>query len=492
MSYHPDDTIAAIASADDGAARGIVRVSGRDAVLVASSVFVADDGAVLGSAHQACVVPGQLRFDLNRERFSAPPAPALSGECSAISVPCDLFLWPGTRSYTREPVVELHTIGSPPILQAALGAVCRFGARLAEPGEFTLRAFLAGRLDLTQAEAVLGVIDSVGSDELDTALTQLAGGLARPLHHLRDGLLQLLAELEAGLDFVDEDIRFISTDESLQRLQHAAALLDDVAGQMQSRGSAQDYKQVVLLGAPNAGKSSLFNALIAKCGDAERDSPPASALVSPHKGTTRDYLTAGVTIDGVRCEIVDTAGHETTASSDYGIAEAAQAQTANRRRQATLRVVCISLPDLSGGDLASAHESLHAVDGDIVVFTKSDITSQLPPYTRIPSSTPAVVTSSITGAGLDDLCTQLSSLLRQSARSARAAVIASTVERCNDSVRLASAAVERAAELVHANAGDELVAAELRIAIGELGKVVGVVYTDDLLDRIFKTFCIGK
>ena len=101
-------------------------------------------------------------------------------------MPCDLFLWPTDRSYTREPVAELHTIGSPPLLEALLAAVCRAGARLAEPGEFTLRAFLAGRLDLTQAEAVLGVIDARGSERLDAALAQLAGGLARPLHRLRD------------------------------------------------------------------------------------------------------------------------------------------------------------------------------------------------------------------------------------------------------------------------------------------------------------------
>src|SRR5205823_9108072 len=131
-------------------------------------------------------------------------------DSSPRCVPCELFLWPTNRSYTREPVVELHTIGSRPVLESLQNAVCRAGARLAEPGEFTLRAFLAGRLDLTQAEAVLGVIEAEDRQQLDAALSQLAGGLAKPLAALRGQLLDLLAHLEAGLDFTDEDIEFIS------------------------------------------------------------------------------------------------------------------------------------------------------------------------------------------------------------------------------------------------------------------------------------------
>ena len=133
---------------------------------------------------------------------------------------------------------------------------------MAEPGEFTLRAFLAGRLDLTQAEAVLGVIDARGAGELDAALAQLAGGLARPLHQLREELLQILAELEAGLDFVEEDIEFISASEMQERLQSAIHLLNEVEQQMASRHVARDAPRIVLVGPPNVGKSSLFNALV--------------------------------------------------------------------------------------------------------------------------------------------------------------------------------------------------------------------------------------
>ena len=218
MAFNTDDTICAIATAPGGAGRGIVRVSGPAAVAIAARLF---------------------QFDRKLDRStSIRHATALSGrvrlEIDAIphDLPCDLFLWPTNRSYTREPIAELHTIGSAPLLGSLVSAVCQSGARLAEPGEFTLRAFLAGRLDLTQAEAVLGVIDARGSEDLDAALVQLAGGLARPLDRLRDELLQLLAELEAGLDFVEEDIEFISPAVLHERLESAVQLLDEVAEQM--------------------------------------------------------------------------------------------------------------------------------------------------------------------------------------------------------------------------------------------------------------------
>src|SRR5215813_11064879 len=156
MSYHVDDTIAAIASASGGAARGIVRISGPNAISIVSKCFTPDDGRCLDGLRQSAALTGSVYL----------PAP----------VPCDLFLWPTNRSYTRQPVAELHTFGSPPLLDGLLASVCAAGARLAEPGEFTLRAFLAGRIDLTQAEAVLGVIDAKGAGELDAALVQLAGG----------------------------------------------------------------------------------------------------------------------------------------------------------------------------------------------------------------------------------------------------------------------------------------------------------------------------
>ena len=209
MVYCVDDTIAAVASAGGGAGRGVIRLSGPEALACLNRCFDADPANSIPTTQPRCV-SGQLRL----------PEPL-------NSVSCDAYIWPTLRSYTRQPSVEIHTFGSPPILQAILRTLCDHGARLAEPGEFTLRAFLAGRLDLPQAEAVLGVIDAVSQKQLGRSLQQLAGGLSSQLSELRESLLNLCADIEAGLDFVDEDIEFVTSDEVVARLNAAA---DELAG----------------------------------------------------------------------------------------------------------------------------------------------------------------------------------------------------------------------------------------------------------------------
>ncbi|HWA99278.1 MAG TPA: tRNA uridine-5-carboxymethylaminomethyl(34) synthesis GTPase MnmE, partial [Pirellulales bacterium] len=178
-----DDTIVAIASARGPAARGIVRISGAQMLDCVAAVFTADEPDVcLPALRSARRVSGRI---------------ALRGLGSPLTAA--LYLWPTARSFTRQPIAEIHTVGAPPLLDAIVAALAEQGARPAGPGEFTLRAFLAGRIDLTQAEAVLGVIDATGERDLQVALTQLAGGVGGALQRLRDALADLLAELEAGL-----------------------------------------------------------------------------------------------------------------------------------------------------------------------------------------------------------------------------------------------------------------------------------------------------
>ncbi len=486
MSFHPQDTICAIATATGGAARGMVRISGPATVAIADRVFEPADGNALEEARCATAMPGRLHVQLNSSpRF----------------LPSDLFLWPTNRSYTRETLAELHTVGSRPVLEAVLDSVCRAGARLAEPGEFTLRAFLAGRLDLTQAEAVLGVIDAHRSEELDTALAQLAGGLARPLYRLREELLQLLAELEAGLDFVEEDIEFVSSAELLDRFHAASELLGHVATQMASRHIASDEMQIALIGPPNVGKSSMFNALVKQFGntnsyDAKQN---AAALVSPRRGTTRDYLVAPISLGGMRCELVDTAGVDFHTVNDFGCTQplpyvdaAAQAAAVEQRKRATIRAYCIEVTGTAAN--AKSQEIPESIDTDceLVVITKTDLSPQSPDYFRAKCGVPIVATSSRTGHGLDHLCGVLGDILTRSATPPRGQVVAKTADRCRESIRLAASSLQSAIDVVRGSGGHELIAVELRTALDELGKVVGAVYTDDLLDRIFGTFCIGK
>ncbi|MEE8451193.1 MAG: tRNA modification GTPase [Thermoguttaceae bacterium] len=490
--YPLDDTITAIASPPGGAARGIVRLSGPNTLDILRRCVHVDGGGQLSTASPPSAIGGALRLtDIDSH------------------LPCDVYLWPEGRSYTGGPMAEIHTLGSPPLLQAALRTFCEFGARMAEPGEFTLRAFLAGRIDLTQAEAVLGVIDAADPSQLNVALVQLAGGLAEPLHRLRDTLIDILAELEAGLDFADEDLPFIGRDQLIERLSEAIEQVTRLTSRVDSRGEAVESIRVVLTGLPNSGKSSLFNALVRGPG----------ALVSEQPGTTRDYLTAeldldsvkcqGVECQGVKCQLIDTAGIDSDAATsiDGDVQRAARAAASEQVGRANVTILCLdsSCPP----DAQRQAQRQPSVSGQqIVVWTKADLTRSgaigVPPVQhgkhgqdargtrqRVDSLPDGMPVSSLTGQGVDEL----RNAVRRAVLAAGASggeVVAGTAIRCRESLRLALNSLARALDVVRLDGGEELVAVEVRVALDELGKVVGAVYTEDLLDRIFSRFCIGK
>jgi tRNA modification GTPase len=456
MTFDVADTIAAIASAPGGAVRGIVRLTGPLTMAVIAEVFRPFDADLQPAVEQASLQRGLVQL------------PRGLGELTAT-----LYFWPTPKSYTHQPSAELHLPGCPPLLEAALEAVCRAGARLARPGEFTLRAFLAGRLDLTQAEAVLGVIDAHAQHELEVALAQLAGGLARPLAALREELLEVLAHLEAGLDFVEEDIEFISPKDLQRQLASAARSIAELAARMHSRGQSGFVRRVVLLGRPNVGKSSLLNALAGE----------GAALVSDLAGTTRDFVTRRVNLGGSECLITDTAGILPDPFPDE-LEAAAQSLAARQAADADLRLLCVDASQpLTEWDRAALAQTDRQ---QLIVITKCDLASSAASGVAVD----AVCTSSVTGQGLTELRQAICAAL--DASSTEAGVVASTGERCRDSLRQASAALAQAQAAATAHSGDEIVAAEIRIALDELGRVAGAVYTDDILDRVFSRFCIGK
>ncbi len=467
-----DDTIGALASAAGPAARGIVRISGPRALECLNGWFEATDVPRWQSPSAAGRHAGAVR---------------LGGLRSPLDV--TVYAWPNGRSYTGQPLVEIHAPGSPPLLDAILGRAFDAGVRPAHPGEFTLRAFLAGRLDLLQAEAVLGVIDAAGADALTVALRQLAGGISGRMTEVRSDLIDLLADLEAGLDFVEDGIEFVSRDDLAARIGRARSTIDDLLMQCQSRAQSQGKRRVVLAGLPNAGKSTLFNALLS------RD----AALVSAVAGTTRDYLSGSVDWSGVAVELIDTPGwefceatnQEKSDPNDHAIdlPRSAQQLGAEQREQADLVLWC-SAADAGPEQQTEGRELPGRANPSgrplMLVITKAD----LAPSTDRHTADNFLAVSAKTGAGLDELVARGARLLSENADGAE--VIGTTAARCRESLAACRDALARATAAATSHAGDEILALELRDALEHLGRVLGTVYTDDILDRIFSRFCIGK
>ena len=448
-----DDTIAALASAAGPGGRGIIRCSGPQVVDALNHRFIPQDEAAWGGAQLAARHSGRWHL-----------------QATGRQVAVEIYLWPNRRSYTGQPQAELHTIGSPPILEAILGDLFEAGVRPAQAGEFTLRAFLAGRVDLLQAEAVLGVIDAADHRELQTALAQLAGGISHRLTELRAEFLDLLADLEAGLDFTEEGLEFVSREVLVERVISARDELQRLLAATETRTRNAARSRVVIAGPPNAGKSTLFNALVGR----------SAALVSPIAGTTRDYLTAEVDWHGIPLELVDTAGLEET---DDAILQVALQLREGQIKQADLIVQCTAADD---PDLKSVMENT-IPETTLHVITKSDAALNL----DLTEHARRIMISALTGKGLALLKSKVAELLSDE-RDGESHILGSSAARCRDSLEHAIAALSRAADLAEQGGGDEFLATDVREALEELGRITGALYTEDLLDRIFSKFCIGK
>ncbi len=462
MNWDLDDTIAALASPAGAAARATIRISGPQVTSVVKTVFSSTSSSF--DKASAGKLPSCLRGEV---RLPDLPHP----------IPAHLYLWPTTRSYTGQTAAELHMLGSPPLVEALLLQLTAAGARLARPGEFTLRSFLAGHIDLVQAEAVLGVIDAVDHAELQTALQQLAGGLSNQVQRLREDLVNLLSDLEAGLDFVEEDIEFVSAEEIKTRLTNASLLLQTLMSQSTDRMQSTGRLRVLLAGLPNAGKSTLLNHL---AGDSR-------ALVSPVSGTTRDYLTTSLEWDGLTIELIDTAGWELL-HDEADVMNYAQQLRADQIEQSDLVVWCTA-SDLSADEKTrDAQLQQQLTDQGISLFNTTTKCDLNPPDAAGNSSAQI---SCQTETGIPEFKSAVVERLSASQGKNRQ-IVGSTAARCGESLAGAHAAIERALEAADVQAGDEIVALELRDALNSLGQIVGLVYTDDLLDRIFSKFCIGK
>jgi len=441
---HPEDTIVAVSSAAGPAPRAIVRISGRRTRGVVEALFSPGVGT---EAHR--LVPGNL---------------SLSEVHSPL--PADLYFFASPHSYTGQDLAELHTLGSPPLVERLVADLLNAGARPARPGEFTLRAFLAGKLDLPQAEAVNAVIESGTDADLQEALKQLAGGITQPLHDLRDDLLNLLADTEAGLDFADEDIELVGKSDTLLRVSSALARLTNLKRQFESRTVSGRAVRIAIVGAPNAGKSSLFNSLAGGPG----------ALVSQEAGTTRDYLAKQLSLDGTVIELIDTAGWSLAADT---IEE--QAQRLGREQTGKADVILWCVEAGQSFDLSDEIPLRGTAATVLKVATKSDRSSGEIRERSIPSSV-------VTAGGLE----AIRSALAETVASLTRPPLAPSQSRCRHHVDSCIRDLQQAHRNVLFDDPPEFTALALRGALSQLGEMVGAVYTNDLLDRIFSRFCIGK
>lgn len=449
-----DDPIAAIATPPGRGGVGIVRVSGR---------CLAE---ILKALHPGPVAPrAAVRCDFR------------DGDQQLLDQGLLLF-FPGPHSFTGEDVIELHGHGGPVVMDSLLQRVLELGARLAQPGEFSQRAFLNDKIDLTQAEAIADLIDASSRQAARSAVRSLQGEFSQRIHTLVDALINLRVYVEAAMDFPEEEIDFLGDGRILAMLEDLIAQLDAVFATAQQGVILREGMTVVIAGKPNAGKSSLLNAL------SGRD----SAIVTDIPGTTRDVLRESIHIDGMPLHVVDTAGLRDSADTveQEGIRRAWL--EIDKADQVLFIIDGSQSLDVQVEDQWPEFFARYPGRKDVaLVFNKMDCVARPPDSSFV--DTPRLYLSAKTGQGLDQLRGYLKKCMGYEAvsegnflaRRRHLTVLGQALDTLQGARR----------ELVDRGAG-ELLAEDLRIAQQLLGEITGDFTPDDLLGKIFSSFCIGK
>jgi tRNA modification GTPase len=459
---YADDTIVAPATASGRAAVAIVRLSGPRAIEIARSLW-----KPLGD-----------HSSTPRELFLGEISDPLSG------APIDramAVIFPKPRSLTGENVAELHCHGGIYLVRRVIGAALDLGARIAEPGEFTRRAFLNGRIDLTAAEAVADLVDARGEGALAQALGNMAGALAGKIGSLRRGLLNIRVHLEAEIDFSDEDIVLPPRSEmihSLDILRAGVAALRDsfMRGRLLREGA-----RTAIVGKPNAGKSSILNLLLG----IER------AIVTPVPGTTRDVVEDSIALGGWPLILQDTAG---VRESDDPVEKIGIGRTYERARDADLILAVFdSSRPLDDDDRIVA--ALAAARPALAILNKSDLpeAADESALRKAGVQAPIIRLSALAGEGLDELRAGLADQIDSFAGGiAKSAEVAISRERHRAALDRAAAALTAAIQGAIDGMPPEIIAIDVNLASDELGAITGEISTEDVLDSLFREFCIGK
>jgi tRNA modification GTPase len=442
------DTIAAVATAPGRGGIGVVRVSGAALGEFARALT----GRVPGPRHA-----GFVHF------LDAAGAPLDEGI---------LLYFPAPRSFTGEDVIELQGHGGPVVLQMLLARCVELGARLAEPGEFSRRAFLNGKMDLTQAEAVADLIEATTVAAARSAVRSLSGAFSSELMRLRDALIDLRMLVEATLDFPDEDVEFLESARAFERLREIRTQLEVVLERARQGALLRTGMNVVLVGQPNVGKSSLLNCL---AGD-ER------AIVTEIAGTTRDALRETIQIEGIPVHVIDTAGLRDTVDP---VEKMGVARTWREIERADVVLRLVDARSALQAEDEAIDAALPAGLERITVRNKIDL-CDMPACRREEAGQVTLQLSARTGAGIDLLRGEL---LRVAGWHAHGEDVVLARERHLVALRAALTHIDGAREQYPAL---ELCAEELKLAQERIGEITGEFTPDDLLGVIFSRFCIGK
>jgi tRNA modification GTPase len=462
-----DDTIVAIATPPGRGGIGVLRLAGPDAKKIALPMLRLKRDLEPGHA-----VFGELIEPA--DACAGQPVQAKQGSAERIDeVVVTYFAKP--HSYTTDDIVEISAHGSPVVLHHIVELAMARGARLAEPGEFTMRAFLKGRIDLTQAEAVRDLIESQTLYQARIAAQQLEGALSRRLQPIKQKLVELIATLEAGIDFAEDDISVLSADQISQRIAIVRAPLEELAASFAYGKIVHEGLTLAIVGRPNVGKSSLFNRLV------ERE----RAIVTATPGTTRDLVSETVAIAGIPVKLVDTAGirRALDEAESIGIRKSMEALA-----DADLVLVVFD----SSQPLAEEDEELLGqVAGRpaIAVANKADLPREKRPAPD--AELPTVRTSATTGEGIAELRNEILRHIRGDAGTQVENGFLSNL-RHQEHVRESLAALRTARVAVENKVPHEMLLLDLYNALRPLDEITGATTTDDILNLIFSTFCIGK
>ena len=454
------DTIAAIATAYGRAALGIIRLSGEGAVSVAEAVFRPQKGGLLRDSGPHRLVLGAVVDEEGR---------------ALDQVLCTYALAP--RSFTGEDTAEFQCHGSPAALQELLHTLLRRGARMALPGEFSRRAFLNGRLDLSQAEAIMDLIDAETPLGVRNAAMQLQGAVTRKTEKVYELLLGLLAHFQAVVDYPEEGVEPLERAETADTLEIAAGQLGRLRRSFERGKLMKEGVKCAILGKPNAGKSSLLNALLGY----ER------AIVTDEAGTTRDTLEEKLSLGGLVLRLTDTAGLRETSS-------AAEAEGVRRARAAAgdarlvLAVFDGSAP--LGQEDEAVIASAKAAPAAVALLNKEDLPRQADRERLEREFDTVLSVSARTGAGLEELEKALEKLLGAEEPLNMGEIL--TNERQYDAIFRAETAVRRASEALRAGVTPDAVLTDAEEALAALGEVSGRTLREDLVEAVFSRFCVGK